>query len=236
VSNPNLSLIVWTNCQARSDYPIAIRLRVKSQFVPDRLDKFPSQVWLPNCNSTKSQIPICPWSFGWIPKPGLITQLRFDEVSNPNLSLIVWMNSQARSDYPIAIRPSVKSQFVPDRLDEFPSQVWLPNCDSTKCQIPNCPWSFGWIPKPGLITQLRFDQVSNPNLSLIVWMDSQARSDYPIEIRLSVKSQFVPDRLDKFPSQVWLPNCDSTKSQIPICPWSFGWISKPGLITQLRFD
>jgi hypothetical protein len=40
-----------------------------------------------------------------------------------NLSLIVWMNFQARSDYPIAIRLSVKSQFVPDRLDEFPSQV-----------------------------------------------------------------------------------------------------------------
>jgi hypothetical protein len=33
------------------------------------------------------------------------------------------MDSQARSDYPIAIRPSVKSQFVPDRLDGFPSQV-----------------------------------------------------------------------------------------------------------------
>uniref|UniRef100_A0A2N9EHF9 Uncharacterized protein n=1 Tax=Fagus sylvatica TaxID=28930 RepID=A0A2N9EHF9_FAGSY len=31
--------------------------------------------------------------------------------------------------------------------------------------------------------------------------DSQARSDYPIAIRLSVKSQFVPDRLDGFPSQ-----------------------------------
>jgi hypothetical protein len=28
------------------------------------------------------------------------------------------MNSQARSDYPIAIRLSVKSQFVPDRLDD----------------------------------------------------------------------------------------------------------------------
>jgi hypothetical protein len=40
-----------------------------------------------------------------------------------NLSLIVWMNFQARSDYPIAIRLSVKSQFVPDRLDGFPSQV-----------------------------------------------------------------------------------------------------------------
>jgi hypothetical protein len=40
-----------------------------------------------------------------------------------NLSLIVWMNFQARSDYPITIRLSVKSQFVPDRLDEFPSQV-----------------------------------------------------------------------------------------------------------------
>ena len=124
-------------------------------------------------------------------------------------SPIVWMNSQTGSDYPIEIWQSVKSQFFPDRLDEFPNRVWLPNCDLTslksqffpnrldefpnrvwlpnwdltRCQIPIFSRPFGWISKPGLITQLRFD-----------------------------------------------------KSQIPIFPRPFTWISKPGSNTQLRFD
>jgi hypothetical protein len=46
-----------------------------------------------------------------------------DKSNNPNFPPIVWMNFQTGSDYPIAIRLSVKSQFVPDRLDEFPNQV-----------------------------------------------------------------------------------------------------------------
>ena len=118
------------------------------------------------------------------------------------------MNFQTRFDYPIEIRTSVKSQFFPDCLDEFPSWVWLPNCDltnvksqffpnrlnefldrvwlpiceSTKCQIPISPWLFGWISKPGLITQLRFDKVSNPNFSPTVWMIFQTGSDYPFAI------------------------------------------------------
>uniref|UniRef100_A0A2N9EJQ4 Uncharacterized protein n=1 Tax=Fagus sylvatica TaxID=28930 RepID=A0A2N9EJQ4_FAGSY len=145
--------------QARSDYPIAIRLSVKSQFVPDRLDEF----------QARSDYPIA---------------IRLSVKSN--LSLIVWMNSQARSDYPIAIRLSVKSQFVPDRLDEFQARSDYPIAIRLSVKSQFVPDRLDGIPKP----------VSNPNLSLIVWMDSQARSDYPIAIRLSVKSQFVPDRLD----------------------------------------
>ena len=64
------------------------------------------------------------------------------------------MNFQTRSDYPIAIWRSVKSQFFPDRLDEFPNQVWYPNWDLGKFQIQifldrldECPdrvWSPNW--------------------------------------------------------------------------------------------
>ena len=82
-----------------------------------------------------NQIPTFPRPFGWISKLGLINQLRFDKVSIPNFSPTVWMNFQARSDYPITTWQSVKSQFFPDRLDEFPRWVWLSNCDLTKCQI-----------------------------------------------------------------------------------------------------
>uniref|UniRef100_A0A2N9I0W0 Uncharacterized protein n=1 Tax=Fagus sylvatica TaxID=28930 RepID=A0A2N9I0W0_FAGSY len=83
-------------------------------------------------------------------------------------------DSQARSDYPIAIRLNVKSQFVPDRLDDSQARSDYPIAIrlSVKSQF---------VPD-------RLD-------------DFQARSDYPIAIRLSVKSQFVPDRLDEFPSQ-----------------------------------
>uniref|UniRef100_A0A2N9F9E1 Uncharacterized protein n=1 Tax=Fagus sylvatica TaxID=28930 RepID=A0A2N9F9E1_FAGSY len=84
--------------KARSDYPIAIRLSVKSQFVPDRLDRN---------SQARSDYPIAI-------RLSVKSQFVPDRLDR---------NSQARSDYPIAIRLSVKSQFVPDRLDEFPSQV-----------------------------------------------------------------------------------------------------------------
>uniref|UniRef100_A0A2N9GMW6 Uncharacterized protein n=2 Tax=Fagus sylvatica TaxID=28930 RepID=A0A2N9GMW6_FAGSY len=53
------------------------------------------------------------------PRRNRPTWFKRGELSRP----IVWMNFQTRSDYPIAIRLSVKSQFVPDRLDEFPNQA-----------------------------------------------------------------------------------------------------------------
>uniref|UniRef100_A0A2N9HAP4 Uncharacterized protein n=1 Tax=Fagus sylvatica TaxID=28930 RepID=A0A2N9HAP4_FAGSY len=96
------------------------------------------------------------------------------------------MDSQARSDYPIAIRLSVKSQFVPDRL--YPDRL------SVKSQF---------VPDR-LDSQARSDYPIAIRLSVKSQFvpdrldDSQARSDYPIAIRLSVKSQFVPDRLDEF--------------------------------------
>ena len=151
------------------------------------------------------------------------------EVSNPNFSPTIWMNFQTGSDYPIAIwwrsvksqfSPTVwmnfqtgsdcliaiwqsgKSQFFPDRLDEFQNRIWFP---------------------------IAIWQASNRNVST-------TGSDYPIAIWQNVKSQFFRDRFDEFPNRVWLPNCDLTKFQFPIFPRPFGWISRPGLITQLRFD
>ena len=43
------------------------------------------------------------------------------QVSNHNFSPAVRINFQTESDHPIAIRLSVKSQFFPDCLDEFPN-------------------------------------------------------------------------------------------------------------------
>ena len=140
----------------------------------------------------KCQIPMFLQPFGWIFKPGLITQLRFDKMSNPNFSTTVWMNFQIGFDYPIAIWKDVNSQFFPDHLDEYPNRVWLPNSDLTNCQIPIFPRPFGWIYQTG--------------------------SDYPIAIWQGVKSQFFPDRLDKFPNRVWSPNCYLIKCQIPNFP------------------
>uniref|UniRef100_A0A2N9I8Z2 Uncharacterized protein n=1 Tax=Fagus sylvatica TaxID=28930 RepID=A0A2N9I8Z2_FAGSY len=172
--------------QARSDYPIAIRLSVKSQFVPDRLDEFQARSDYPIAIrlSVKSQ---------FVPDR-LITNC--DSCQIP-MSLIVWMNSQARSDYPIAIRLSVKSQFVPDRLDEFQARSDYPIAIrlSVKSQF---------VPDRLDDSQARSDYPIAIRLSVKSQfvpdrLDGfQARSDYPIAIRLSVKSQFVPDRLDEF--------------------------------------
>ena len=177
-------------------------------FFPYRLDEFPDRVWLPNWDLRKSQISIFPRSFGWISKPGLITQLPFVKCQIP---IFTWLSGWIS-------RPSLITQLSLD-----------------KCQIPNFPRPFGWISKPGLITQLRFDkfqiqffpdrldefpnrsdypiviwQVSNPNFSPTIWINFQIGSDYPICDLTSVKSQFFPR--------------------------PFGWISWPGLITQLRFE
>ena len=217
VSNPNFSPTVWINFQTESDYPIVIQQSVKipifprpfgrisklglitqlrfdkvsnPNFFPNRLDKFPNRVWLPNCDLTKCQIPIFPQSFGLTPKPGLITQLRFDKYQIPvfpwPFGLIFKLGPITQLQFDKVSNPN----FYPDRLNEFPNWVWLPNCDLTKCQIPIFPQPFGLIFKPGPITQLRFDKVS--------------------------KSQFFPYRLDGFPNRVWLPNCDLTKCQIQI--------------------
>ena len=223
------------NFQTGSDYPIEIWQVSNPNFSPTVLINF----------QTGSDYPIEIW-----------------QVSNPNFSPTEWMNFQTGFDYPIAIWQSVKSQLFPDRLDEFPNQirlpncdltsvksqffpnrlddfpnrVWLPNCELTKCQITIFPWQFGWISKPGLITQLRFDQVSNHIFSPTAWMNFQTGSDYPIAIWRNVKSHFFPDHLDEFPHWVWLPNCDLMQCQITIFPRQFGRISKLGLIAQLRFD
>ena len=177
------------NFQTRSDCPIAIWLSGKSQFFSDRLDEFPNKV----------RFPIAIW-----------------QVSNPNVSPTVWMNFQTGSYYPIAIWQNVKSQFFRDRLDEFPNRVGLPNCDLTKCQFPIFPRPFGWISKSGVITKLWFNKMSIPNFSQTIWMNFQTKSDYPIPIWQSFKSQFFLDRLGEFLDRVWLPNCNLTKCQIPI--------------------
>ena len=193
----------------------------KKQFSPDRLDEFPNRVWLLNLDLTKCQIQNFPQSFGWISKLGLITQLRFDKVSNPNFSPTVWMNFQTRSDYPIEVW-QVSNPNFPRLFGWISKPGLITQLRFDKCQIPIFPQSFGWISKPGLITQLRFDkvsnpnfspivwvnfqtgfdfpiaiwQMSNPNFSLTVWMNFQTGSDYPLAIWKSVKSQFFPDRLD----------------------------------------
>ena len=168
-SNNQFSPTVWMNFQTESNYPIEIWASTKSQFSPT--------VWMNF--QTRSDYPIAIWQvsnpnfprpFGRISRPGLTTQFWFDK--------------------------NVKSQFFPDRLDEFPNRVWLSNCDLTK--------------------------MSNPNFSPTVWMNFQTESDYPIAIWLSVKSQIFADCLNEFPNRVWLPNCNSTKCQIPIFPRSFG--------------
>ena len=155
MSNPNFSATVWMNSQIGFDYPILIWQNVNSQFFPDRLDEFPNRVWLPNSDLTKCQIPILPRPFGWISKPGLITQLQFDKVLNPNFFPTIWMNLQTGSDYPIQIWPVSNTNF---------------------------PRPFGWISRPGLITQLWFDKVSNPNFSSTIWINFQTGSDHPIPI------------------------------------------------------
>ena len=213
----------------------------------------------PNGGLNEFQIPIFPWPFGWISRPDLITQLRFDKCQIPIFPRpFRWISkpgliTQLQFD-------KCQIPIFPDCLDEFPDRVWLPNYDLTKCQTPIFPRLFGWISKPGpitqlrfnkcqisifprpfgwisksgLISQLRFDKVSNPNLSPTIWINFQTWSDYPIAIWQNVKTQFFHDCLDEFPNRV--PNCDLTKYQIPILPRPFGWISKPGLITQLWFD
>ena len=202
--------------QTGSDYPIAIWQSVKSQFFPR--------------------------PFGWISKPGLIIELRFDKVSNPNFSPTVWVNSQTGFDYPITIWQVSNPNNSPTVWINFQTASDYPIAIRQSVKIPIFPRPFGKISKSGLIIQLRFDkvsnpnfsttvwvnfqtgsdypiaiwQVSNPNFSPIVWINFQTRSDYPIAIWQSVKILIFPDRLDGFPNRVWLPNCDLTKCQIPI--------------------
>ena len=220
------------NFQIRLDYPIAIWQNVNSQFFPYRLDEFPNQVGLPSCDLTKCQFPIFPRPFGWISKPCLITQFRFDKILNLNFSLTVWVNFQIGSDYPIAIWQSIKSQFFPDRVDNFPNRVWSPNCDLIKCQIPIFSRQFGWISKPSLIIQLRFDKFQIRIFSQpLGWI---------FKLGLITQLRFDKCQIPIYPqpfgwisgpgliTQLW-----SNKYQIPIFPQPFGWISEPSLITQL---
>ena len=88
--------------------------------------------------------------------------------------------------------------------------------------------------QPGFDYPIAIWQVSNPNFSPTIWMNFQTGSDYPIAIWQMSNPNF-PNRLDEFPDWVWLSNYDLTNVKFQF-PWPFGRISKPGLITQLRFD
>ena len=210
MSNPNFSPIVWVNSQTGFDYPIAIWQVSNPNFSPTVWINFQIESDYPIAIQQSVKIPIFTRPFGRISKPGLITQLRFDKVSNLN--------------------------FFPNRLDEFLNQVWLPNCDLTKCQIPIFPRPFGLTPKPDLITQLRFDKYQILVFPRPFGLIFKLGPITHLRFDKVSKSQFFPDRLERFPNRVWLSNCDLTKCQITIFPRLFGLTSKPGLITQLQFD
>ena len=202
VSNPNFSLIVRINFWTRFDYPIAIwqvsnpnfsrpfgwisnqvwlsncdLTSVKSQFFPNRLDKFPNRVWLPNLRFDKCQIPIFLDHSDKSPDRVWLSHCDLISVKS-QFFMTVWMNFQTGSDYPIVI---FKSQFFPDRLDKFPNWVWLPNLWFDKCQIPIFSLTIWMNFQTGSDYPIAICQMSNPNFSLTVWMNFQTRSDYPIE-------------------------------------------------------
>ena len=149
-----------------------------------------------------------PRPFGWISKPGPITQLRFGQVPNPNFSQTVWMNFQIESDCPITI--------------------W---------QISNPNFSLiVWINfRAGSDYPIVIWQVSNPNFSPIVWINFQTGSDYPISI-WQVSNPNFSRSFGWISKPGLITQLRFDKCQISIFPQPFGWISKPGPITQLRFD
>ena len=125
------------------------------------------------------------------------------------------MNFQTGSDSP-------NSDLSKFQIPIFFSTVWMnfltepdaPNWDLSKFQIPISPRLFGWISRPGLIPQLRFEQVPNLNFS---------------------QSQFFPTVWKNFQTRSDFPNWDFNKFQIPIFPRPFGKIPDRVTFPQLRF-
>ena len=138
------------------------------------------------------------------------------------------MNFQTGSDSP-------NSDLSKFQIPIFFSTVWMnfltepdaPNWDLSKFQIPISPRLFGWISRPGLIPQLRFEQVPNLNFSQPFGRISRPGPISPIEISTSSKSQFSPDHLEKFQTGSHSPNWDLQNPKFSSTVWKN---FKPGQI------